>query len=193
MHTHAHAHAHTHAVPMQLPVESKSHIQKVMFLCAVAKPIYDKHGTCVFDGKVQHRTCTPPAVTRTHLHTPGHTHAHRSGSGVAGSSARVAASLLARESATRKMIHTLQTRTWTHCCTQSSWRGTCSPGSRSCASQCGMRPTAAPTTASTYSMTVHLGTGQRVSRHILNTICLEVRGEWVRQPDIRARRESWSP
>lgn len=36
---------------VQLPVESKRYIQKIMFLCAVAKPIYDDDGTCLFDGK----------------------------------------------------------------------------------------------------------------------------------------------
>ena len=35
-----------------LPVQSKRYITKVMFLCAVAKPIYDEAGECLFDGKV---------------------------------------------------------------------------------------------------------------------------------------------
>ena len=35
-----------------LPVQSKRCITKVMFLCAVAKPIYDDYGECIFDGKV---------------------------------------------------------------------------------------------------------------------------------------------
>ena len=35
-----------------LPVQSKRYITKVMFLCAVAKPIYDETGVCLFDGKV---------------------------------------------------------------------------------------------------------------------------------------------
>ena len=35
-----------------LPVQSKRYITKVMFLVAVAKPIYDEYGVCVFDGKV---------------------------------------------------------------------------------------------------------------------------------------------
>ena len=39
---------------MQLPVESKRYITKIMFLCAVAKPIYDPaSGACLFDGKVR--------------------------------------------------------------------------------------------------------------------------------------------
>lgn len=42
---------------VQLPVQSKRYIQKIMFLCAVAKPIYDKSGACVFDGKA-HTTPT---------------------------------------------------------------------------------------------------------------------------------------
>ena len=37
---------------LRLPVESKTHIQKIMFLVAVAKPIYAADGTCLFDGKV---------------------------------------------------------------------------------------------------------------------------------------------
>ena len=35
-----------------LPVQSKRYITKVMFLVAVAKPVYDDYGACVFDGKV---------------------------------------------------------------------------------------------------------------------------------------------
>ena len=35
-----------------LPVQSKRYITKVMFLCAVAKPMYDECGVCIFDGKV---------------------------------------------------------------------------------------------------------------------------------------------
>lgn len=35
-----------------LPVQSKRYITKVMFLCAVAKPMYDECGQCLFDGKV---------------------------------------------------------------------------------------------------------------------------------------------
>ena len=35
-----------------LPVQSKRYITKVMFLCAVARPIYDEIGNCLFDGKV---------------------------------------------------------------------------------------------------------------------------------------------
>jgi hypothetical protein len=33
-------------------VSHKSHIEKVMFLSAVARPRYDEHGVCVFDGKI---------------------------------------------------------------------------------------------------------------------------------------------
>ena len=33
-------------------VSHKSHIQKVMFLSAVARPRYDENGVCVFDGKI---------------------------------------------------------------------------------------------------------------------------------------------
>lgn len=35
-----------------LPVQSKRYITKVMFLVAVAKPIFDEMGECIFDGKV---------------------------------------------------------------------------------------------------------------------------------------------
>ena len=42
------------AAIQNIPVESKSHIQKVMFLCAVARPLFDETGKCIFDGKVRH-------------------------------------------------------------------------------------------------------------------------------------------
>ena len=34
------------------PVQSKRYITKVMFLVAVARPVYDIDGSCLFDGKV---------------------------------------------------------------------------------------------------------------------------------------------
>ena len=36
----------------RLPVQSKRYITKVMFLTAVARPIFDSDGKCIFDGKV---------------------------------------------------------------------------------------------------------------------------------------------
>ena len=36
----------------KIPVQSKRYITKVMFLVAVARPVYDVDGTCLFDGKV---------------------------------------------------------------------------------------------------------------------------------------------
>jgi len=33
-------------------VKNKSHVRKVMFLCAVAQPSYDSHRNCPFDGKL---------------------------------------------------------------------------------------------------------------------------------------------
>ena len=36
----------------RIPVQSKGHITKVMFLTAVARPIFNSAGVCVWDGKV---------------------------------------------------------------------------------------------------------------------------------------------
>jgi hypothetical protein len=41
----------TNAVPVRR-VTHKSHIDKVMFLCATARPRFDCHGRCTFDGKI---------------------------------------------------------------------------------------------------------------------------------------------
>ena len=36
----------------RIPVHSKAHITKVMFLTAVARPIFNSAGVCIWDGKV---------------------------------------------------------------------------------------------------------------------------------------------
>ena len=61
-------------IPPAQRIRHKDHIDKVMFLSAVARPRYDKNGICTFDGKIGIWPFTKQvAAQQTSINRPGGT------------------------------------------------------------------------------------------------------------------------